>query len=207
MGKKEPNHRILVIGPNGAPMRRLCAMLRRIDAIHEFFKAETVEDAGWIIANKNPDAVLLDPMLAQAPGIPTLLKIRKQASSIPVIIVSPGDQAIASRAMRMGADDFIPKEQVCAPIIARTIQYSIDQLDLHTQLNKQKTQLENCQGEYRRLQGAIHQVVHDMAQPLQVLGNSLELLAIDKSGDESFQLSRRMVSRISELLKSFRQTC
>ena len=74
------------------------------------------------------------------------------------------------------------------------------------QIKEYLSRLDNCENKNRHLQDLMIDLIHKMAQPLQVLGNTLEITTTETE-DESLKLCRRMVGQISDLLKGFRQNC
>jgi diguanylate cyclase (GGDEF)-like protein len=84
---------------------------------------ETLHAAAWseaasILANESIDVILLDPDLRDSRGVETFRRVQVAAERIPmVLLIGPGDDAMAVRMIREGAQDFLIKKEVdCAPL-------------------------------------------------------------------------------------------
>jgi GGDEF domain-containing protein len=103
--------------------RRWRRWVRHIDLVH----LERLEDATAVLAQEPFDVVLAGDALPDACGLAPLLSLRAQAPEAAVILlISGGDDALAVSAMREGADDCIPKEELdCAPL-ARALRNAVE---------------------------------------------------------------------------------
>jgi DNA-binding response OmpR family regulator len=73
------------------------------------------------------DVVLLDLYVPDSQGLETLTRTRAQAPGVPVVVLTAlDDEALAVRAMREGAQDYVVKGEVPFELIARAVRYAIE---------------------------------------------------------------------------------
>ncbi|MDP3000908.1 MAG: hypothetical protein Q8N47_25720 [Bryobacterales bacterium] len=103
--------------------RRWRRWVRHIDLVH----LERLDDATAVLAQERFDVVLAGDALPDACGLTPLLSLRAQAPEAAVILLISGrDDALALSAMREGAEDCIPKEELdCAPL-ARALRNAVE---------------------------------------------------------------------------------
>lgn len=101
-----------------APIRRfLKASFSPEEA--EWFEAETGEAGTRLVAQKNPDVVLLDLGLPDQDGHEILRSLREW-TDVPVIVLSArGQEKDKLRALDAGADDYVTKPFSTAELMAR----------------------------------------------------------------------------------------
>jgi DNA-binding response OmpR family regulator len=77
---------------------------------------------------KSPfDAVLLDLSLPDGQGIDNVSRVREAAPAPPIIVLTGfDDDRTALQAVRAGAQDYLVKDQIDGPLLARAIQYAIE---------------------------------------------------------------------------------
>ena len=84
--------------------------------------AETGEEALMLVAEENPDLVVLDWMLPELSGIEVCrrLRARPETRAVPVIMLSArSEEADRIRGLETGADDYMVKPYSIAEMIAR----------------------------------------------------------------------------------------
>ena len=99
----------------------------------EMLHAPTWSDAAAILATESVDIILLDLDLADCQGVDTFRRSQAAAAHIPVVLLAGGsqDEALATRLVRDGVQDFLLKKQVdCAPL-AHAIRNAVER---HRQL-------------------------------------------------------------------------
>jgi signal transduction histidine kinase len=73
------------------------------------------------------DVILPDLSLPDSQGEETFAKVRTYAMDIAIVVLSGfDDEAIALKMVKDGAQDYLPKAQVNANLLARTIRYAIE---------------------------------------------------------------------------------
>ncbi len=97
------------------------------------------------IAGGGIDIVLLDLMLPDSRGFDTFARTRVQASEIPIVVVSGmDDEALAVRAVREGAQDYLVKGRVDSDLLVRAIRYSIERKRAEETVKKYASELEEA---------------------------------------------------------------
>jgi PAS domain S-box-containing protein len=83
--------------------------LERVD--HRVTRCRTAADALIVLAQSTFDLILLDQMLPDMGGLDLLQKLASEGIAVPVLIITAyGNEALATRALRAGALDYIPKD-------------------------------------------------------------------------------------------------
>jgi len=73
------------------------------------------------------DVVLLDLSLPDSQGLDTFVKLHAQVPRVPIIVLTSfDDEALAARAVRKGAQDYLVKGRVDGNLLARAIRYAIE---------------------------------------------------------------------------------
>jgi len=73
------------------------------------------------------DLILLDLTLPDSEGLDTFKSLYANAPTIPILILSAqGDEKLATRTVKMGAQDYLVKDLVTSELLKRSILYSIE---------------------------------------------------------------------------------
>ena len=86
-----------------------------------------------------PDVILLDLLLPDSDPekLDSFHRIHHAAPAVPIIIMTGmGDRAIASRAVRQGAQDFLVKGEVGSDVLLRSIRYAIQRQQAEEELRE-----------------------------------------------------------------------
>ncbi len=85
------------------------------------------------------DMVLLDLGLPDSQGLQTLLKTQKDGSKVPIILLTGlDDERLGLEAVERGAQDYLVKGQFDAPLLTRSIRYSIQRKKAEEIIHKAK---------------------------------------------------------------------
>lgn len=88
------------------------------------------------INQDDTDIIMLDMGLPDSSGINTVVKVIKQFNSIPIVVLTGMNNIeIGQQAVQLGAEDYIPKEELSEALVTRSIRFSIER---HSLLNKVK---------------------------------------------------------------------
>ena len=98
------------------------------------------------------DVVVLDLSLPDAQGLTALARVRTQAPTVPIVVISAlDDQALAVKAVGSGAQDYLLKGRFTGDLLSRAMRYAIERQRLENAL-EQAEQWER--GSWVRLEAA-----------------------------------------------------
>jgi len=93
----------------------------------ELTAGSTLGQALDLLAAQDFDAVLLDLNLPDSRGFETFLQVRDKVPNLPIVVLSGlADEDLAAKAVREGAQDYLVKWDLSAPLIVRSIRYAIE---------------------------------------------------------------------------------
>jgi CheY-like chemotaxis protein len=88
---------------------------------------ETLRDGIAHLEAAEPDLLLLDLSLPDSQGLQTVTRALAHAQRVPIIVLTGlDDDALGVRAIHAGAQDYLAKGQVDAPLLRRTMHYAIE---------------------------------------------------------------------------------
>jgi PAS domain S-box-containing protein/putative nucleotidyltransferase with HDIG domain len=120
---------VLLVEDNPGDARLIRAMLTEDhnSSSFEITWADRLSKALEALNTNPPEAVLLDLSLPDSQGLSTVATVVKNAPDAPIVILTGNeDEALATRALQDGAQDYLPKSQLTGALLERTIRYSID---------------------------------------------------------------------------------
>ncbi len=121
--------RVLLIEDNPGDARLIEVLLDEGDGHFEVEWLSRLEDGLRRLQSDGPPvaAVLLDLTLPDSRGFDTFATVNSQAPEVPVILLTGlDDEALATRAVRLGAQDYLTKGRVDGPLLTRAIHYAIE---------------------------------------------------------------------------------
>lgn len=96
-------------------------------AIKQIYTSERLEDGINLIREHSINLVLSDLSLPDSFGLDTFLKIRRNFSRIPIIILTGlSDSEVALDALKKGAQDYLVKGEFNTHFLVKSIRYSIE---------------------------------------------------------------------------------
>lgn len=103
--------------------------------------AETLGRCLELVKNKNIDVILLDLTLPDGMGISTFNTLHAQTENIPVIILTGlEDTSVALESLKVGAQDYLVKDNCTAALLGKSIQYGIERSKILRHLKKSEEQ-------------------------------------------------------------------
>lgn len=95
--------------------------------VFKVIPVETLSEAIEVLSDGEVDLVLLNLMLPDSQALDTFFRIKARALDVPIVIQSgPDDVAIAAKAVREGAYDYLVKDQITGVSLLRSIRCSIE---------------------------------------------------------------------------------
>ena len=119
--------KVLLVEDNMADARLLREYLREPDMSWcELLHAKSVAEAIQTARAGGIDALLLDLSLPDAHGLDALTRLHLAAPDVPIVVLTGlEDEAMALRAVQAGAQDYLIKGQVSAPLLGRALRYAV----------------------------------------------------------------------------------
>jgi phosphoserine phosphatase RsbU/P len=79
-----------------------------------------------VISSQQVDCVLLDLNLPDSSGMDTLMRVRAEKPDLPIVVLTGlDDPPAAERAVEMGAQDYLVKDVLPSPQVARALRYAM----------------------------------------------------------------------------------
>ena len=133
-------------------------------AVPQFLFAEADSAAAGIAISRTwqPDGILLDFNLPDMDGLDVLPRLRGENDRLPcavIMLTAFGGEELAVNAMKAGAMDYLPKNQVGAEVLPHTVVNAIERFQLQQRIEEQRAALESRTRQYQMLLEAIPQMV------------------------------------------------
>lgn len=133
-------------------------------------------DALEYISKENFNVILLDLHLPDTIGLEALGKINNLNSSIPIIVLTGLDKNLGIQVLKLGAQDYLTKNEINSELLIRTIKYAIERKKLLEKLKIQAKKLEELNKSKDKFFSIIS---HDLKSPFQGLLGFSEVLVND----------------------------
>jgi PAS domain S-box-containing protein len=105
------------------------------------FHTDTLQQGIKLIEKEHIDVILLDLTLPDGMGIDSFHSINSKAPQVPVIILTGlGDTELALESLKIGAQDYIVKDDANPVVLAKSIQYGIERSKIIDHLKKSEEQ-------------------------------------------------------------------
>jgi two-component system, cell cycle sensor histidine kinase and response regulator CckA len=172
---------------------------------------ERLGEALSFLDKETCDVILLDLTLPDSRGLPTFLNLHGKANQIPIVILTGfDDESLASQAMQRGAQDYLPKNSIDGPQLARTIRYAIERKQWEETIRLREERMNRMQKmeAIGRLSGGI---AHNFNNILTAIIGNCELLlprvVVDPKALRYTEAIQRAAQRASSLTRELMAFC
>lgn len=136
-------HRILTVENNPTDALLLKTWLEETDGNYELTLAERLETALALVRTTSFDAVLMDLGLPDSDGLDTLTRFRAEVPSLPVVVLTgANDLRLGLEALRLGAQDYMVKQDAQPAPLERSVRYAMERMRLEQVLQAKNRELE-----------------------------------------------------------------
>lgn len=202
------NIRILLIEDSETDVLLLQEAFADLDGFnYQLRHVQRLADGLAHLKESRVDVVLLDLGLPDSQGVDTFTKLHLQAPNVPVLVLTAlNDESVGVRTMKLGAQDYLVKNQMQPALLARSVRYAIERQRSTAELVHSQQQLRNLaarlqdvrEEERTRLARAVHD---ELGQLLTAL--KMDLRWVEKRLSQSFaaENAAAMREKISEAEK------
>ena len=145
-------------------------------------------------ANEPADVVLLDLTLPDSDGLETLSRFRKVEHELPVVVLTgTSDETVGTLAMKMGAQDFLIKDETYPRLLRRQTNYAVHRKRQERTLEEARSTAE----EATKLKDKfVSLVAHDLRGPLGGIVGLAELLANAEENELGVEESKELAGEV-----------
>jgi len=120
--------RVLLVEDNPGDVRLFLELLRETGDGHvKLEQVDRLSTALERLSSQTFDVMLLDLSLPDAHGLDTLVRAHAHAPSVPIVVLTGlDDQALAVKAVRAGAQDYLVKGRVDGDLLVRSMRYATE---------------------------------------------------------------------------------
>ena len=123
------------------------------------------------------DIVLLDLSLPDSHGFDTFVRLSRHARGIPIVVLSGlDDEAMAIRAVREGAQDYLVKGQATAKALTRSIRYAVERKHAEDERARLARERAEAEASLRARDETLATISHDLRTPLTSIRGTAQLL-------------------------------
>lgn len=200
--------KLLLIEDNIGDARLINEMINEVHDVRFRFEHAFRLSTGLEKLEKNLyDVVLLDLGLPDSQGLDALKKVHAAAANLPIIIMTGlEDEALAVKAVQMGAQDYLLKLQIDSYVLVRSIRYAIERKKSQESLQKNALELAELNKKLQEANASKDKFFsifsHDLKSPFQGLLGLSKALAEEYSSlseEERLKYARYLNSTTQHL--------
>jgi len=134
---------IIIIDDNDDDIYTIKRLLNKLNkyAVHSFQKSQ---EAFEFLASHKPDCILIDYHLPEINGLKLIQTFKDMHVDSPLIILTgQGDEKLAVESLKMGAKDYLTKNNLTSSLLDKTITYVIERYRLEKKEKRQVSFIKN----------------------------------------------------------------
>ena len=196
-----PPRTVLLIEDNDGDARLIREMLQDAPGAHFHLEwADRLTTGLERLSRGGVDVVLLDLSLPESQGLDSFLRVHAQAPRIPVVVLTGSkDEELGNKAVQSGAQDYLIKGQVDAPLLGRALRYSMERGRIEEDLRRRVEQLAEMD---RRKDEFLATLAHELRNPLAPIRNSLHILRMSGGSGPAAERVHEMIERqVSHMIR------
>jgi PAS domain S-box-containing protein len=137
------------------------------------------------LSKSSPDLILSDLGLPDSHGLDTVTKVLQMAPNIPLVVLSGfDDEAVAIKAVQLGAQDYLVKGQLDSSQIERSFFYAIERSRLQGELEQHTEEL-------KKIQANLLKILDKNADAIIVISKDKQTLFINPAAESLFRRKKK----------------
>jgi signal transduction histidine kinase len=127
----------------------------------------SLEDAEKVIGQQVFQLILLDLSLPDSHGIETVIRVQREAPSVPIVVLTGlNDDDISVQAVRAGAQDYLVKGEIDGRILVRSIRYASERKQAYVEMARLAADLERAN---KAKDEFLNVMSHELRTPLSIV--------------------------------------
>lgn len=176
----------------------------------------TFEEAKDKISSSSHDVYLVDNRLGSQSGLDL---ITDRNGRVPIILLTgQSDRSVDMEAMKRGAQDYLVKNQLTAPLLERALRYAVNRMHIMSELREREESIRRLYDERISMEAQILQqdrlasigllassLAHEIGTPLGVMRGRAELITMHpdiESTGRNAQIILDQIDRVSKLIRA-----
>lgn len=188
------------------------------DSLIELDWVSTFEEANDKIQNSSHDVYLVDHRLGAQSGLDLISEAARSSRAPVILLTGQGDRSVDIEAMKRGAQDYLVKSHLTAPLLERTIRYAVNRMQIMLELRQREESLRRMYEERISMEAQILQqdrlasvgllassLAHEIGTPLGVMRGRAELITMQpdqESANKNAQVILHQIDRVSKLIRA-----
>ncbi len=155
---------------------------------------------------ENIDIILTDYFLPIADGLEITRLIREITTKIPVVfLTSSKELKVAVEAMKIGADDYLVKEETGMDILSRTIINTLQRAQLRNQMEKINKRQLMAEKQTDAIKALIVTICHEFNNPLAAVKISIDVLQRHTLSDQEKIHIKKLEEHVEKIEKKINE--
>lgn len=134
---------VLLVEDDPSAAEIIVALIADVDDVFTVEWRDTLETGLERLTHGGIDLVLLDFGLPDSQGLETFLRVHRQAPHVAIVpLTATGDEELALRAIKLGAEDYLFKAGVSKQLLVRAMRYAVARKRVEEELRRAHADLE-----------------------------------------------------------------